>query len=687
MSAPPPRRRLAFGPFVLDVDGHRLTRGGVPVVLGDRAWGVLVELATHPGEVLSKDELVQRVWPDVGVSDEALSQAVHELRKVLGDKPRSPLYVQTVHGRGYRFVAPVAPVEEAREIGPAEAASLPRRLRFGVLAGVFVVTLVVAGLWRLVPRAPRRPVPQRIEELVRLPGGAFKPAFAPDGRAIAVVSSEEGGRHGLFLVRPGVPGALSLTRGLDVRGPAPTFSADGNWVLFTCYRSDAAGRTMPEVWRVPVLGGRAELVLEKAAAAHQDRSGERLVFSRVGTDGTSVVVRDADGSEQTVAEVGFWPRWSPDGEWIAYTTSDPEGGSGDLFVVRPNGAERRKLTRGPWQFYGLDWTPRAEGVVFAAAREGPFQLWYVAQDGGSPVRLTVGAGEDSCPAVAPDGSRLLFVNGRMRSSVLVAEGLAAPFRRVSDGDAVLSVAFGGPAGWVAVGRLRAGVGGSVGVIKPDSPEVQGLAGFSAVRVRWAAGGQALVVAGSRDGGGGRGIHRVEWPSGATTTLVSDCACDWPDLGENTLVYVRLDEKKAALVVRELGGGRERVLVERPELVAPRVSPDGRWVAWSGLLRPTDESSSGIWVMPVDGSSAPRRLAPDGAWPAWESSDSVLFVRGASGDSLWRANLPGGSPTLVRSLDVGFPVSAFDADADRQLAVAVHVDTPAVFAFEGLRLPP
>jgi len=653
--------------------------------LGERAFGVLVELATHPGETLDKDTLIERVWPDVGVSDEALSQAVHELRRALGDNPRAPSFVQTVYGRGYRFVAKVDEAESSEQVPAARPAG-------GVhwVVGVVVVVVLAGaavGVW-LVRRVDSRPEPpQRIEEVVRLPGGAFKPAISPDGRFVAVVSSDEGGYHSLFLVRRGIPNALQLTRGVDVRGPAPTFSADGNWVFFTSYRSDVRDRVLPDVWRVSVLGGRPEVLVEGASAAHQHWSGKQLVFSRPGLGGTSLVVREADGSEQEIARQGFWPRWSPDGDWIAYTTSDPEGGNGDLFVVRPNGNERRQLTRGPWQFYGLAWTARGEGVVFAAAREGPFQLWWVSKDGGLPVRLTVGAGEDSGPVVTPDGSSLLFVSGHMQGNLHVADGPQAPWRRVSGGGELLSVALDSAASQVAVVRRQIGGEGVLAVASSRGEREVTVAGVAAVRARWTPDGRALLVAGVPAGGEARALLQVEWPSGAVHTLVPACGCDWPDVRGDTLVFLRQEEEGMALVVRNLGSAREQMLLRRREIAAPRLSPDTRLVAWSGFLRTADEASAGIWVAPVDGSGEPRRLAADGAWPVWEGTESLLFVRGANGNSLWRVAVKDGEMVHLRSLDKGFPTVALDAVPGRSLAVGVHVDAPAVFAFHGLRLPP
>ncbi|RMF84742.1 MAG: hypothetical protein D6739_05500, partial [Nitrospirae bacterium] len=83
-------------------------------------------------------------------------------------------------------------------------------------------------------------------------------------------------RHRLFVVRPGAPGRVALAQGLEVRGPAPVFSPDGGWILFTAYGDDGA----PSVWRVPVLGGEPELVARGADAASLSPDGSRLALSR-----------------------------------------------------------------------------------------------------------------------------------------------------------------------------------------------------------------------------------------------------------------------------------------------------------------------------------------------------------------------------------------------------------------------
>ena len=115
-----------FGPFVLDLRSGELTGNGTRQHLRDKPFEALVLLLEHPGEVVTREELCERLWPsDVFVDFENnLNAAVNRLREALGDSAHAPRYVETVPRRGYRVLVPVT------LDSPAEA---PRRPRLVVL--------------------------------------------------------------------------------------------------------------------------------------------------------------------------------------------------------------------------------------------------------------------------------------------------------------------------------------------------------------------------------------------------------------------------------------------------------------------------------------------------------------------------------------------------------------------------
>ena len=105
-----------FGPFRLDAVGFRLLRDDTPIPLSPKALDLLFLFVSRPAALVTKDGILQALWADVSVTDNALTQVVSDLRQALGDNPASPQYIQTVARRGYRFVAPVE-VVASREMG------------------------------------------------------------------------------------------------------------------------------------------------------------------------------------------------------------------------------------------------------------------------------------------------------------------------------------------------------------------------------------------------------------------------------------------------------------------------------------------------------------------------------------------------------------------------------------------
>ncbi|MCU0304420.1 MAG: AAA family ATPase [Thermoanaerobaculales bacterium] len=102
---------LVFGPFSLDLGSERLWRGTEPVELRPKTWQLMRFLAENPGRLLTKDELLDEVWAGVAVTQASLNQAIRELRQALGDDAREPRYIQTVHRRGFRFIAALESVD------------------------------------------------------------------------------------------------------------------------------------------------------------------------------------------------------------------------------------------------------------------------------------------------------------------------------------------------------------------------------------------------------------------------------------------------------------------------------------------------------------------------------------------------------------------------------------------------
>lgn len=98
---------LFFPPFRLDVQNEQLWQNGQPITIRPKTLAVLRYLVEHAGRLITKKELFATVWAETRVSKELPKDYIQELRKILNDDPKSPRFIETVHGRGYRFIAPV----------------------------------------------------------------------------------------------------------------------------------------------------------------------------------------------------------------------------------------------------------------------------------------------------------------------------------------------------------------------------------------------------------------------------------------------------------------------------------------------------------------------------------------------------------------------------------------------------
>lgn len=117
---------IHFPPFQLDRAAGSLLRDAEVVHLRPRTWGVLCHLAERPGRLVTKDELLDAVWSDAVVTEGTLTNSIRELRAALGDDARSPRFIETVHRRGFRFVADVSSGDERSPVVERTAADHDR---------------------------------------------------------------------------------------------------------------------------------------------------------------------------------------------------------------------------------------------------------------------------------------------------------------------------------------------------------------------------------------------------------------------------------------------------------------------------------------------------------------------------------------------------------------------------------
>jgi eukaryotic-like serine/threonine-protein kinase len=643
---------VAFGPFRFDRTNRLLARGAEEIPLPPRVVGVLEYLIDRAGKVVPKEALIQEVWQGSHVTDTSPAEAVSILRQALGDDAQTPRYVQTIHRRGYRFVAELRPVgsaaaeqplhEVAGALEPSQeqgesvrprarlSAWITRAIGLSLLAGGLLGYLIGRHTGRSAPL----PSPSEVEFSFPVPeGGAllsYSPslAFSPDGRWLAIATYRDD-KTRLFLraldsveIRelPGTEGAT-----------APFFSPDGLWVA---YFADG------KLKRVSTRGGQPITITPapKAQGGAWAADGT-LYYSRQSIGGLWRIPAEGGEPEPVThpdpgaGEVAhIWPHLLPEGRGLLYTIWSTTFEDSAIAVQRLDGSPARRLVERAGQpifvppdrlvFVG------AGGLQVAGFDPVRLELTSIPQPLAYPVSVnpTLLLGVH---AISPDGA-LAFRPGTVpvgerRIAFLGADGtreyLSLPnrFFRNLAWDPIHSrfaaTVLDGERSDVWIGS---GDGGALQRLTFD--------GFN-IEPRWSADGRRVTFASSH--GDPYAIHeRVADGSLPASLLVAGAEHRYPDSwrsdGESLLFGTSTERGGLDLWMLER---RDASWAERPFLsteadeIYGRFSPDGRWVAYLS-------NASGpflAFVRPAEGDGGPWQISTEGGFEAlWSPDGSELY---------------------------------------------------------------
>lgn len=120
-----PTQQILFPPFRLEFGTERLWCGEQEIRLRPKTFAVLRYLVEHPGQIVTKEDLLTTLWPRTFVSEVVPMVCIRELRQALGDEAKAPQFIETVHRRGYRFIAPLTASSHSVRHPASRVSSLP----------------------------------------------------------------------------------------------------------------------------------------------------------------------------------------------------------------------------------------------------------------------------------------------------------------------------------------------------------------------------------------------------------------------------------------------------------------------------------------------------------------------------------------------------------------------------------
>jgi Tol biopolymer transport system component/DNA-binding winged helix-turn-helix (wHTH) protein len=410
-----PARLLRFGPYTVDFRAGELHKNGRRIKLQEQPLRVLAVLLEHRGELVTRDELRQKLWPtDIFVDfDHGLNSAVARLREVLNDSAEGPKYIETVARRGYRFITSVDPPTQAVAAGIAKRRSLRPIVR--IVSFVLVPIMFLAcAIWYVVsPHAASSLGPPRVVPLTSLPDRAEGPAFSPDGNYVAFTRRANSPElSGIYIKQVAGDRLLQLTK-KEQDFCCPVWSPDGRYIAFSRF---AEGEH--RIYLVSAIGG-AERKLFAGPPAHPpldwSPDGRFIAFTARGADKEtySIFLLSIETletrrlSETPVSNQDWGPAFSPDGKQLAFIRMNSD--LGDIFSMPASGGAPRRLTFDHASIpTSPAWTRDGRSIVFSSTRNSVPTLWRIPVSGGSPTQVPQVGVFTTYPSISPIGHRLAY---------------------------------------------------------------------------------------------------------------------------------------------------------------------------------------------------------------------------------------------------------------------------------------
>jgi Tol biopolymer transport system component/DNA-binding winged helix-turn-helix (wHTH) protein len=449
-------RLVRFGVFEVDLRSGELRKAGAKLKISGQPFQVLAILLENPGEIVTREDLLKRLWPDTFVDgDHNLNTAINKIREVLGDSAENPRFVETLPRRGYRFITPVEGTRPAVLPDPGNTPRVPvvRSVRWGVLrAGVLIGAVVLTAIAGLILYKLHRvsdPVVQQraLTRLTSDEGLQTGATWSPDGRFIAY-SSDRGGKYDIWVQQISGGDPIQITKGPG-QNWMPDWSPDGKYVAYRSEEGEGG------IYITPALGGTG---LQRKIASfgyypHWSPDSSRILFQPAfGLMKKNLFVVGLNGKppREVITDlpqniVAIFSAWHPDSKrittWIFGDTKDlvigsvspiphfstePVDGGPAIETRLPPGLQKQMadVAAAPgiveWRTdFRFAWAPSGKAIYFERTFRGAKNVWRMTVDpvtlqATSVERVTSSPGVDAEFSVSPDGTKIAFTSERQQ---------------------------------------------------------------------------------------------------------------------------------------------------------------------------------------------------------------------------------------------------------------------------------
>ena len=642
-----PAERVRFDVFEVDLRAGELLREGRKIKLQEQPFRVLSLLLQRAGQVVTRDDLREKLWPaDTFVDfDHGLNSAVARLREALRDSAENPRFIETVAKRGYRFIASLG-ANESTDKSPKAPVRRRAWQRFlnsrevWIGSTICLALLCSMSIWALYRPSPNTELAKiEVVPLAGLRGFQATPAFSPDGTLVAFRQSDGGQKTGIYAAVVGGDRSIQLTSGSG--DCCPTWSPDGREIAFSRYTDN----DVFSIFTVPALGG-----TERRLYRGPDHMGGGISWS---PDGRLIAFTESHVSDPTRSWISVlsmadssirqisspppgWidrsPMYSPDGRRIAFIRSTVAGVTNDIYVMAANGGHVKRLTFDHRPIAGSPaWTSDSKEIVFSSARGATMGLWMVAADGCIPRPVAGLVGEAGWPSIPANRENTLVYEQWLGKADVWRLDLSdakhmrkPPSPLVSEKGDKMRPELSPDGKKVAFESDRLGFWDiwTCDVDGSSCDQITSLHGTSG-RARWSPNGRYIAF--EFHPNERSEIYIVEVPGGTPQLMPTIPGADnlspsWSRDGKS-IYFASKRGAEAFQIWRMPVQGGAPVRLTKNGGISPVESFDGRYLYYAKF------EQGGVWKMPLQGGDEETQVLTEGGhggWPNWALSPQGIY---------------------------------------------------------------